>query len=90
MFCKRAAGTGRIKMFSINVLFKGGRDRRSRGKAEGGGTVADFQDPPPEVKVRGRGDVKLVVVTVVKVVGMIRVVRADKVVTVVRVLKRLR
>ena len=36
-------------------FFKGGRDRRSRGKAEGGGTVADIQDPPPEVKVRGRG-----------------------------------
>ena len=70
-------------------FFKGGRDRRSRGKAEGGGTVADIQDPPPEVKVRG-GDVKLVVVTVVKVIRMIRVVRADKVVTVVRVLKRLR
>ena len=52
--------------------------------------MADFQDPPPEVKVRGRGDVKLVGVTVVKVVGMIRVVRADKVVTVVKVLKRLR
>ena len=76
--------------FQSMSFFKGGRDRRSRGKAEGGGTVADIQDPPPEVKVRGRGDVKLVVVTVVKVVGMIRVVRADKVVTVVRVLKRLR
>ena len=43
--------------------------------------MADFQDPPPEVKVRGRGEVKLVVVTVLKVVRMIRVVRADKVVT---------
>ena len=76
-------------MFSFNVFFQGGRDGGSRGKAEGGGTVADIQDPPPEVKVRGRG-VKLVVVTVVKVIRMIRVVRADKVVTVVRVLKRLR
>ena len=37
--------------------------------------MADIQDPPPEVKVRGRGDVKLVVVRVVKVVRMIRVVR---------------
>ena len=44
--------------------------------------MADIQDPPPEVKVRGRGDVKLVVVTVVKVVGMIKVVSADKVVIV--------
>ena len=77
-------------MFSFNVFFQGGRDGGSRGKAEGGGTVADIQDPPPEVKVRGRGDVTLVVVTVVKVVGMIRDVRADKVVIVVKVLKRLR
>ena len=73
-------------MFSFNVFFQGGRDGGSRGKAEGGGTVADIQDPPPEVKVRGRG-LKLVVV---KVVGMIRDVRADKVVIVVKVLKRLR
>ena len=55
VFCKRAGGIGRIDMFSINVVFKGGRDGGSRGKAEGGGTVADIQDPPPEVKVRGRG-----------------------------------
>ena len=55
MFCKRAAGIGRIDMFSINVFFQGGRDGGSRGKAEGGSTVADIQDPPPEVKVRGRG-----------------------------------
>ena len=55
MFCKRAGRTGQIEMFSFNVFFQGGRDGGSRGKAEGGGTVADFQDPPPEVKVRGRG-----------------------------------
>ena len=42
-------------MFSFNVFFQGGRDGGSRGKAEGGGTVADIQDPPPEVKVRGGG-----------------------------------
>ena len=42
-------------MFSINVFFQGGRDGGSRGKAEGGGTVADIQDPPPEVKVRVEG-----------------------------------